>query len=153
MKMTVGQLLESKGRSVWTVSPDATVFEALKIMSDRDVGALVVVDGEQICGIFSERDYARKVILKDRFSKETRVEEIMTSKVLAVSPSETMKEAMALMTQGRSRHLPVIEYDRLAGIISIGDADVATTVDIHAECQRQFLIAFITEVTDESCRG
>jgi len=121
MKITVGQLLESKGKSVWSISPDASVYEALKVMADRGVGALVVEEEGKIAGMFSERDYARKVILKDRFSKETQVREIMTERVLAVSPRETVEQAMALMTKGHNRHLPVLEDGRLVGIISIGD--------------------------------
>ena len=121
MKVTVAQLLESKGKSVWTISPDASVYEALKVMADRGVGALVVVLEGRIAGMFSERDYARKVILQDRFSKETQVKEIMTERVLAVSPQETAEQAMALMTRGHNRHLPVLEDGRLVGIISIGD--------------------------------
>ena len=121
MKITVGQLLESKGKSVWSISPDASVYEALKVMADRGVGALVVEEEGKIAGMFSERDYARKVILKDRFSKETQVREIMTERVLAVSPRETVEQAMALMTKGHNRHLPVLEDGRLVGILSIGD--------------------------------
>ena len=121
MNVTIKQLLESKGRSVATISPDATVYEALKVMAERNIGALVVVEGGRIAGMFSERDYARKVILKDRFSKETLVREIMTDKVMAMSPDETLTQVMALMTEGRNRHLPVLDDGRLAGLISIGD--------------------------------
>jgi CBS domain-containing protein len=106
---------------VWTVDPDATVFEALSLMADKGVGALVVTDAGKLCGIISERDYARKVILLDRDSRETTVSEIMTSKVLVVSPATSTDECMALMTDKRIRHLPVLEGDELLGLVSIGD--------------------------------
>ena len=106
---------------VWTVEPDAAVYEALEIMADKGIGALVVVEGEALAGIMSERDYARKVILLDRGSRETQVAEIMTAKVLTVSPDQTLGECMALMTDRRIRHLPVVADGKLAGLISIGD--------------------------------
>ncbi|MBT8213879.1 MAG: CBS domain-containing protein [Acidimicrobiia bacterium] len=118
---TVAQILQSKGGSVWTVDPDATVFEALSMMADKGVGALVVTDAGKLCGIISERDYARKVILLDRDSRETTVSEIMTSKVLVVSPATSTDECMALMTDKRIRHLPVLEGEDLLGLVSIGD--------------------------------
>lgn len=118
---SVKQLLGVKGSHVWTTEPDATVYQALTIMAKENVGALVVVEGQRVVGIFSERDYARKVILKDRSSKETRVREIMTSRVVRVGLEQTIQECMALMTQKHSRHLPVLEDGRLVGLISIGD--------------------------------
>ncbi|NNK92578.1 MAG: CBS domain-containing protein [Acidimicrobiia bacterium] len=118
---TVAQIMQSKGGSVWTVDPDATVFEALSMMADKGVGALVVTDAGKLCGIISERDYARKVILLDRDSRETTVSEIMTSKVLVVSPATSTDECMALMTDKRIRHLPVLEGEDLLGLVSIGD--------------------------------
>jgi CBS domain-containing protein len=111
---TVGQLLNIKGHDVWTVAPEATVYNALKLMAEKEIGALVA-------GILSERDYARKVILKGKFSKDTLVEEIMSSPVIAVRPEQTVAECMALMSDKRIRHLPVLEGDRLAGLVSIGD--------------------------------
>lgn len=122
---TVEQLLKNKGPSVWTIEPGATVYEALKVMADRNVGALVVVRKDKVVGVFSERDYARKIILQDRLSKKTRVEEIMTDRVLAVSPRETTEQALALMTREHHRHLPVLEDGRLVGIVSIGDVVAA----------------------------
>lgn len=119
---TVGQLLQEKGQSVWKTAPSTPVFEALGEMAQRNVGALVVVDGERIVGIFSERDYARKIILAGKSSKETPVEEIMTRKVVTVGRSTTVKECLELMTERRVRHLPVVEGDRLVGVVSIGDA-------------------------------
>ena len=118
---SVKQLLNIKGSHVWTIEPDATVYEALTIMAKENVGALVVVEGRRVVGIFSERDYARKVILAERSSKETRIREVMTSRVLCVGLEQTTQECMALMTQQRGRHLPVLEDGRLVGLISIGD--------------------------------
>ncbi len=118
---TVKQLLDEKGREVWTVRPDSTVFDALKLMADKNIGAVVVTDDEGICGIMSERDYARKVILRGRSSRTTPVSEIMTERVLVVRPDQTVEECMALMTRKRLRHLPVVEDGKLVGIISIGD--------------------------------
>jgi CBS domain-containing protein len=119
--MTVRELLETKGGVVWTVAPNASVFDAIKIMAEKSVGALVVVEGSELVGIFSERDYARKVILQGRSSKKTSCREIMTDNVLFVTPERTLDECMALMTDKRIRHLPVLENNRLIGIVSIGD--------------------------------
>jgi CBS domain-containing protein len=118
---TVAQLLQDKGRAVWTVAPGATVYAALSLMADKNVGALVVVEGARVVGILSERDYARKVILRGKLSKDTLVREIMTDKVYFLHPEQTIEECMALMTAERVRHLPVLEGDQLVGIISIGD--------------------------------
>jgi CBS domain-containing protein len=118
---TVTLLLRAKGSEVLTVSPDAPVFAALGLMAERNVGALLVVEGGRLVGIFSERDYARKVILKGKSSKETSVREVMSANVLYVRPQHTIEECMALMTEKRVRHLPVLEGERLVGVISIGD--------------------------------
>jgi len=118
---TVTLLLRAKGNEVLTVSPDVPVFAALGLMAERNVGALLVVEGERLVGIFSERDYARKVILKGKSSKETPVREVMSANVLYVRPQHTIEECMALMTEKRVRHLPVLEGERLVGVISIGD--------------------------------
>jgi CBS domain-containing protein len=118
---TVAQLLQDKGRAVWTIAPDATVYDALSLMAAKNVGALVVIEGASVVGILSERDYARKVILKGKFSKDTRVREIMTEKVYFVRPERTIEECMAVMTAEHIRHLPVLTDDRLTGIVSIGD--------------------------------
>jgi CBS domain-containing protein len=118
---TVGQLLQIKGNQVWSISPDALVIDALKLMAERGIGALIVLDAGQVVGIISERDYARKVSLLGKSSKTTPVSEIMTEKVVYVRPEQTMADCMALMTNKRIRHLPVIEHDQLSGVISIGD--------------------------------
>jgi CBS domain-containing protein len=118
---TVGQLLNVKGHGVWTIAPDATVYEALTLMAEKEVGALVVAEADKVVGILSERDYARKVILKGKFSKDTLVSEVMTPRVIAVHPEQTVEECMALMTDKHIRHLPVLDDDQLVGIVSIGD--------------------------------
>ena len=118
---TIRQLLEEKGADVWTIAPDATVYEAIGLMADKEVGALVVMQGERIVGMITERDYARKVILKGRSSQQTRVGDIMAREVLYTHGGQTIHEAMAVMTNRRVRHLPVLEADRLIGIISMGD--------------------------------
>ncbi len=118
---TVAQLLRGKGHEVLSVPPETPVFEALKVMAEKNVGALLAVEGDRLVGIFSERDYARKVILKGKSSKDTPVREVMSSHVLYVRPEQTVEECMALMTDKRVRHLPVLEEGRLVGLISIGD--------------------------------
>ena len=118
---TLRQLLQAKGGVVHSIAPDARVIDALKLMADKDIGALVVIEGSRLAGILSERDYARKVILKGKSSHDIPVREIMTEKVVTVQPDETVEECMALMTSKRVRHLPVIEQERLVGLLSIGD--------------------------------
>ncbi|MGE5470326.1 MAG: CBS domain-containing protein [Bacteroidota bacterium] len=119
---TLKQLLAEKHRPLAAVAPADTVFHALSIMSENDVGALLVLDGEQLVGIFSERDYARKIILHGKSSKETLVREIMSDKVAYVPPTATLDECMALMTEKHFRHLPVLDSDgNVVGMISIGD--------------------------------
>ncbi|MES9946977.1 MAG: CBS domain-containing protein [Candidatus Thiodiazotropha sp.] len=118
---TVNQLLQRKGHGVETIEPNASVFDALKLMADKGIGSLVVIENEKVAGLFSERDYARNIILKGRTSKETQVKEIMTSQVVVINPGQTPEECMAIMTEKRIRHLPVMQDDELIGIISIGD--------------------------------
>lgn len=118
---TVKQVLKGKGHSVFSISPEAPVFDALTVMAEHDVGALVVVTEQRPVGIFSERDYARKVILKGKSSKEIRVSDLMVRDVFYVSPEDTLEECMMLMTKKRIRHLPVLEDQHLVGLISIGD--------------------------------
>jgi CBS domain-containing protein len=118
---TVRDILKIKGRDVWSVTVGATVFEALRLMAEKEVGALLVMDDGRIAGIISERDYARKIVLLGRTSPNTRVEEIMSSHVVYTHPDQSIEECMAIMTDRRIRHLPVMEEGKLVGIISIGD--------------------------------
>ena len=120
MVTSVRKMLEGKSE-IYTVSHDALVFEALRIMAERNIGAVLVTDGDELAGILSERDYARKVILHGKSSRETRVSAIMTSDVICIDPSWTAEQCMALMTEKRVRHLPVVERGRLIGVVSIGD--------------------------------
>jgi CBS domain-containing protein len=117
----VSDLLKLKGRDIWSLPPDATVYEAIDQMAQKSVGALLVMEGERLIGIVSERDYARKVILKGKASQETEVREIMSRPVICVRPEFTIEETMALMTEKRVRHLPVVVEDKVMGVISIGD--------------------------------
>jgi CBS domain-containing protein len=126
---TVRQLLQVKGNHVWSVTPQTTVYAALELMAAQNIGAVLVMDGEKIVGIFTERDYARKVILKGKTSKTVTVGELMTTDVLYVSPDDTMDNCMALMTGKRARHLPVLENGKLVGLISIGDVVKAVIAD------------------------
>ena len=119
---SVVHILRSKSaQTVYTIPPTATVFDAVKLMAEKSIGALVVTEGEQVVGIISERDYARKIILMSRSSKETPVRDIMTTAVMYVSPAQTSQECMALMTENRLRHLPVMDNGKLIGLVSIGD--------------------------------
>jgi CBS domain-containing protein len=118
---TIKQILEAKGYEVLAIEPGASVYSAIEIMAENGIGALMVMDGNRPVGLISERDYARKVILKGRSSRDTEVREVMTSHVYCVRPEQTVEECMALMTEKRVRHLPVTENDRLVGIVSIGD--------------------------------
>lgn len=121
MQKTVGQLLDAKGREVWSIGPDANVYEVLQLLAEKNVGAIVVVDDDRVCGIVSERDYARKIRLLKRDSRDTSVSKIMTSEVRTVTGDQSVAECMELMTEHHIRHLPVVEDDRLIGIITIGD--------------------------------
>jgi CBS domain-containing protein len=118
---TAKQLLANKPKGVVSIAPDDNVLEALKRMADHDIGALVVLEGEKLVGILSERDYARKIVLLGKSSRDTLVREIMTHRVLCVSPTQMVDECMELMTQKRCRHLPVVEDKHVIGILSIGD--------------------------------
>ena len=132
---TVKQLLQGKATGVHTIGPDDPVIEALRRMAEREIGALPVVANGKLAGILSERDYARKVILQGKSSRDTPVREIMTSRVVCVGPQRTVDECMALMTEKRIRHLPVIEHGELIGLLSIGDL-VKETIS-----EQQFVIA------------
>ena len=132
---TVKQLLAAKGDRVWTISPDATVLQAIQAMAEREVGALVVMDGDTLAGIISERDYARKVILQGHSSHAIRVADIMTRHVVTARPDDTAETCMAVMTERRIRLLPVVDEGRIAGMISIGDLVRAVIAE------QQFVIA------------
>jgi CBS domain-containing protein len=129
---TLGSLLQFKGRQVWSIAPTATVYEAIEQMSEKSVGALLVLSEGRLAGIISERDYARKVILMERSSKDTQVWEIMTDRVITASPHNTVEECMRSMTEHRIRHLPVLDGDTVIGVVSIGDL-VNWTITAHEE--------------------
>lgn len=119
--ITVKQVLRRKGNGYWGIAPDATAYEALEMMADKGVGALMVVEDKRLVGVFSERDYARKVILKGKSSKTTPVSALMSSPPITATPELTLRDCMRLMTDNHVRHLPVLQYDTLIGIVSIGD--------------------------------
>lgn len=118
---SVKQILDSKGHDIWSLHPDGSVLDAVKLMAEKEVGALLVMEEAKLVGIVSERDYARKVILKGRSSEGTRVAEIMTANVLFVHPDESVDDCMALMTEKRIRHLPIVENEKVIGVLSLGD--------------------------------
>ena len=118
----VAQVLKSKpDQTIYTITPAASVFDAVKLMAEKNIGALMVIEGEKIVGLITERDYARKIVLMARSSKETPVRDVMTSQVMYVRPDQTSEECMALMTENRLRHLPVMDKGKLTGLVSIGD--------------------------------
>jgi len=131
MITTVRDMLSAKGRTVWCVAPETPVIEALRLMADKNVGAVLVCRGDTLVGILSERDYARKVVLRGKTSKETPVGDIMTSRVASVGPNQTTDDCMALMTAKHVRHLPVLEGGDLVGVISIGDVVKAVIADLQ----------------------
>lgn len=114
-------ILHHKGCAVWSVTPDATVYEAIGILAEKNIGALPVVDGGRLVGIFSERDYTRKVALEGRSSRDTRVREIVSAPVISITPEHSIEDAMRLMSEKHIRHLPVLEGDKMVGMVSIGD--------------------------------
>ncbi len=118
---TIRQILGKKGNQIYSVKPETTVYDTLKLMADKNIGAVLVLKQDKLVGIMSERDYARKVVLKGKISKEIPVNEIMSSNVICIDPDQTIKNTKAVMIQKRIRHLPVMEEDKLVGIISIGD--------------------------------
>ncbi len=139
---SVGEILQKKGTAIWSVKPEATVYEALQLMAEKEIGALLVMNDGKVEGILSERDYARKVILHGKQSKDTPVKDIMSTKVLYVNTSLNTEECMALMINKRVRHLPVFEENKLAGIISIGDV-VKAVID-EKEFVIDLLVHYIT---------
>ena len=118
---TVADILKTRGSEIYSAAPDDSIFDAIKMMADKGVGSVIVMDGDKLVGIMTERDYARKVILEGKSSRNSSVREVMTTQVLCVSPERTVDECMALMTDKRARHLPVLDHKRVVGVISIGD--------------------------------
>ena len=131
---SIMQLLAGKGSQVWSISPEATVFEGLTLMAEKNIGALLILERERPVGIMSERDYARKIILDGRSSRDTKIRSIMTTRLVWAHPNDTVEQAMALMTRERIRHLPIVDDDRVLGMVSIGDL-VKATIE-----QQQFTI-------------
>lgn len=121
MPETIFSILESKNKDIWTIDPEATVYDAIALMADKSIGALLILSEGKLAGVLSERDYARKIILQGRASKSTRVREIMTENPVTVTPWHSVDECMRIITHHRVRHLPVMEGDKLVGVISIGD--------------------------------
>lgn len=132
MSETMASVLKTKGNAIWSIAPDATVYDAIALMATKGIGALLVLSGGRLEGIISERDYARKVILEGRSSKDTLVREIMTHPVVTVTPDDTVDICMKIVTERRIRHLPVLDRDNIVGIVSIGDL-VRTTIAVQAE--------------------
>jgi CBS domain-containing protein len=132
---TANDIIKDKGRTVWSVKPTNTVLEALGVMAEHDIGAVLVLDGDRLVGLLTERDYARKVVLAGRSSKDSQVKDVMTAHVVCVAPQRSVDECMALMTNKRLRHLPVVDHKRVVGIVSIGDL-VKATID-----EQQFTIS------------
>ena len=138
----ISEILSQKGGIVWSVPPDATVLEAIQMMADKNVGALLVTKDNNLVGIISERDYTRKVVLKGRSSKDTPVREIISGKIISVSPDHSVEECMRLMTEHRIRHLPVVQGTRILGVISIGD--LVNSIISHQTSAIQQLETYIT---------
>jgi CBS domain-containing protein len=118
---TINEILHHKGATVWTIGPDATVFEAIQLMASKNVGALLVTDRDKLVGIVSERDYTRKVALRGKTSRELKVREILSEQMIHVTPGHSVAECLRLMTDHRVRHLPVLDGEKIAGVVSIGD--------------------------------
>jgi CBS domain-containing protein len=133
---TVRSVLQSKGSDIWSTAPDTLVFDALKVMAEKNVGALLVMEGNQLIGIFSERDYARKVVLKGESSHTIAIRNVMTSGVISVTPDQSIEDCMALMTGKHIRHLPVLENSKIVGLISIGDV-VKAIISQHEDTIKQ----------------
>jgi len=117
----ISALLHHKGTALWSIAPEATVFEAIKLMAEKNIGSLLVMSGDRLVGVFTERDYTRKIALQGKRSKETQVREILSGKIFSVTPHQTVEECMRLMTENRVRHLPVLESGKIVGVVSIGD--------------------------------
>ena len=150
--LKVMDVLKSKDSNIWSITSQETTYKALEIMADKDIGALLVIDEGQLVGVFSERDYARKVILKGKSSKETKVGDLMSSPAFSINPEKSIEECMALITASRCRHLPVIEDGKLVGIVSIGDVvnAIITTQKIEIEDLKNYVTGggFSSEYSD-----
>ena len=136
-------ILDSKGSDIWAVNPESTVLDAIRVMADKRIGALLVMKGDSLAGVFSERDYARKVVLMGKSSRETAVGEIMTSEVVVSTPENTIEECMSLMTTKRIRHLPVVADNKVVGVLSIGDLVIAIIEDQQHHIEQ--LESYITQ--------
>lgn len=137
----ISSILANKTSAVWSIEPEATVFEAIKFMAEKDIGSLVVLAGGRLAGVFTERDYTRKVALQGKTSKETRVREIIPHEVITIAPDDSVEDCMRLMTEHRVRHLPVVEGDQVIGIVSIGDLVnwIISTQKAHIEQMEQYI--------------
>ncbi len=133
---TAAEILREKGSQVWSIAPDVAIIEALRTMAEKSVGALLVMDDGKLVGIVTERDYARKVALEERSSRQSLVREIMSTRVLCVRPDQTVQECMALMSDKRARHLPVLEQKQVIGVISIGDLVKAIIAEQQFEIEQ-----------------
>lgn len=141
----VKKVLREKGGHIWSIDPNASVFDAIELMAQKQVGALLVLEGEKLVGIISERDYTRKVILKGRASKKTKIKSIMTSPVVCAKAEQNVEGCMALMTSKNIRHLPVLEKDRLVGVVSLGD--LVKTIIAEQETEIRSLETYILHQT------
>lgn len=128
----VKQILATKGNEIWSIEPDATVYDAIHLLAEKEIGALLVMEGDELIGVISERDYARQIILKDKSSRKTLVRDIMTSKVITSEPNQEIADCMSMMTEKRIRHLPVVERGRVVGVVSIGDVIKAVIAEQRA---------------------
>ena len=137
----ISSVLHQKASSLWTVTPDTTVFDAIRLMAEKNIGALPVLAGQQLVGVFTERDYTRKVALMGKNSRDTRVREVIASEIVTVTPHDSVEDCMRLMTNNRVRHLPVIEGVNLLGIVSIGDLVnwIISTQNAHIEQMEQYI--------------
>jgi len=137
----VRQILKAKGEQVWTISKGSTILDGLKLMAEKQIGSLPVLEGEQVVGIFTERDYARRVGPDRRKPEETRIEEVMTRELITVDPDQTVNDCMMLMTENHIRHLPVMDEGRLVGIISVGDVvkDIIEELEFHVEQLKSYI--------------
>lgn len=148
MKTTypISSLLHHKGGAVFSIAPEATVFEAIKLMADKNIGSLLVMSGGKLVGIFTERDYTRKIALQGKTSRETKVGEIMPRNIISVTPDDSVEECMRLMTENRVRHLPVVEGSQVVGVISIGDLVnwIISTQNAAIEQMEQYIAGGVT---------